>query len=62
MTSVPPPQNRCIRVQQMGEEGAFHPKTPPEKLTYDADPPMAALIITEALFAAACNVAELKWE
>ncbi len=33
----------------------------PKKLTYAASPPIAALIMTEALFAAACNVAELKW-
>ena len=61
MACVSPPKNRSIRAQEMGEEGTIHPKTPPEKPTYDAKPPIAALIITEALFAAACNVAELKW-
>ena len=60
MACVSPPKNRCIRVQEMGEEGTFHPKTPPEKPTYDAEPPIAALIMTEALFAAACNVLESK--
>ena len=60
MASVSPPRNRCIRVQEMGEEGTFYPKTPPVKLSYAVEPPIAALIITDALFAAACNVAELK--
>lgn len=43
----------------MGEEGTFHPKPRP-KLTYAVEPAIAALIITDALFAAACKVAELK--
>lgn len=41
--------------------GHIPPKNPAQNLTYAAVPPIAALIITEALFAAACKVALDKW-
>ena len=44
-----------------GRGGHISPENPAQNLTYAAETPIAALIITEALFAAACKVALDKW-
>ena len=45
----------------MGRVGTNHPYTLAQNQTYNVEPLIAALIITEALFAAACKVALDKW-
>jgi len=47
-------------LKKVARRAHFTLKPPPENPTYADEPPIAALIITEALLAAACNVAELK--